>query len=203
MLGQVSALLILRTTDKVGQACAGSGRCASGKGQPWAAPTAAGPGAGSGSSADPAACTVSATPAPRQHHDCRHELQQCSTYLGYGETCRRVFAGDDFSDRGLCRRHGARDGTASAEAWYPLGQGGSPHSPGGPLAVLAADAPKESTARPRCRSSWKLAGRLQNWARAAHSVPSGERPAPGVSWFFIALGRSPARTRCGWTRTCC
>ena len=28
-------------------------------------------------------------------------------------------------------------------------------------------------------------------------------PVPSMSWFFLALGRSPARTRCGRARTCC
>jgi hypothetical protein len=119
-----------------------------------------------------------------------------------GNACRRVFAGDDFLTVAYAR-HGARDDMASAEAWYPFGQGGSPHSPGGPLTALAADAPKESTAGPRCRSGWKLAGGLQSGARAAHPVPSRACPAQACPGFFLALGRSPGCTRCGRARTCC
>jgi hypothetical protein len=141
---------------------------------------------------------------PRQHHDRRRELlQQRSTYLGYGQSMSPGIRRRRFSDRGLCRRHGARDDMASAQAWYPFGQGGSPHSPGGPLTALAADAPKESTAGPRCRSGWKLAGGLQSGARAAHPVPSRACPAQACPGFFLALGRSPGCTRCGRARTCC
>jgi hypothetical protein len=53
---------------------------------------------------------------PRQHHGRRRELlQQRSTCPGCSEACRRVFAGDDFLTVAYAR-HGARDGTAPAQA---------------------------------------------------------------------------------------